>query len=79
MNTEPRSNSCSIDSEPVCLAPITIRGRMTRSSVKCSVRGRQSGRVRLFAWLNFFTNDLKDAVLGTTLLFLIDAQRNGNL
>jgi len=32
-----------------------------------------------FAWLNFFTNDLKDAVRGTTLQFLIDAQRDGNL
>ena len=32
-----------------------------------------------FAWLNFFTNDLKDAVHGTTLQFLIDAQRDGNL
>jgi hypothetical protein len=31
-----------------------------------------------FAWLNFFTNDLKDAVRGTTLQFLIDAQRDGN-
>ena len=32
-----------------------------------------------FAWLNFFTNDLKDAVRGATLQFLIDAQRDGNL
>jgi len=32
-----------------------------------------------FAWLNFFTNDLKDAVRGTTLQFLIDAQHDGNL
>ena len=32
-----------------------------------------------FAWLNFFTNDLKDAVRGTALQFLIDAQRDGNL
>jgi hypothetical protein len=32
-----------------------------------------------FAWLNFFTNDLKDAVRGTTLQFLIDAHRDGNL
>ena len=32
-----------------------------------------------FAWVNFFTNDLKDAVRGTTLQFLIDAQRDGNL
>lgn len=32
-----------------------------------------------FACLNFFTNDLKDAVRGTTLQFLIDAQRDGNL
>ena len=32
-----------------------------------------------FAWLNFFTNDLKDAVRGTTFQFLIDAQRDGNL
>jgi hypothetical protein len=32
-----------------------------------------------FAWLNFLTNDLKDAVRGTTLQFLIDAQRDGNL
>lgn len=32
-----------------------------------------------FAWLNFFTNDLKDAVHGATLQFLIDAQRDGNL
>ena len=32
-----------------------------------------------FAWLNFFTNDLKDAVRGTTLQFLIDAYHDGNL
>ena len=32
-----------------------------------------------FAWLNFFTNDLKDAVRGATLQLLIDAQRDGNL
>ncbi len=32
-----------------------------------------------FAWLNFFTNDLKDAVRGATFQFLIDAQRDGNL
>jgi len=32
-----------------------------------------------FVWLNFFTNDLKDAVHGTTLQFLIDAHRDGNL
>jgi hypothetical protein len=32
-----------------------------------------------FAWLNFFTDDLKDALRGTTLQFLIDAQRDGNL
>ena len=32
-----------------------------------------------FAWLNFFTNDLKDAVHGTTLQFLIDAQRDDNI
>jgi len=32
-----------------------------------------------FVWLNFFTNDLKDAVHGTTFQFLIDAQRDGNL
>jgi len=30
-----------------------------------------------FAWLNFFTDDLKDALRGTTLQFLIDAQREG--
>lgn len=32
-----------------------------------------------FAWLNFFTNDLKDAVHGTTLQFLIDAEHDGHL
>jgi hypothetical protein len=32
-----------------------------------------------FAWLNFFTDDLKDALRGATLQFLIDAQRDGNL
>jgi hypothetical protein len=32
-----------------------------------------------FAWLNFFTDDLKDALRGTTLQFLIDAQRDGSL
>ena len=32
-----------------------------------------------FAWLNFFTDDLKDALRGTTLQFLIDAQRDGKL
>jgi hypothetical protein len=32
-----------------------------------------------FAWLNFLTNDLKDAVRGTTLQFLLDAQGDGNL
>jgi hypothetical protein len=30
-----------------------------------------------FAWLNFFTDDLKDALHGTTLQFLIDAHRDG--
>jgi hypothetical protein len=30
-----------------------------------------------FAWLNFLTNDLKDAVHGSTLQFLIDAHRDG--
>jgi len=34
--------------------------------------------VRLAAWLNFFTNDLKDAVRGTTLQLHMDVQRNGN-
>ena len=32
-----------------------------------------------FAWLNFFTDDLKDALRATTLQFLIDAQHDGNL
>jgi len=32
-----------------------------------------------FAWLNFFTDDLKDALRATTLQFLIDALRDGNL
>lgn len=32
-----------------------------------------------FAWLNFFTDDLKDALRGTTLQFLVDAQRDGHL
>jgi hypothetical protein len=32
-----------------------------------------------FAWLNFFTDDLKDALRGTTLQFLLDAQGDGNL
>ena len=32
-----------------------------------------------FAWLNFFTDDLKDALRATTLQFLIDAHRDGNL
>lgn len=32
-----------------------------------------------FAWLNFLTTDLKDAVRGTTFQFLIDAHRDGNL
>jgi hypothetical protein len=32
-----------------------------------------------FAWMNFFTDDLKDALRGTTLQFLIDAQRDGKL
>lgn len=31
------------------------------------------------AWLNFFTDDLKDALRATTLQFLIDANRDGNL
>lgn len=31
------------------------------------------------AWLNFFTDDLKDALRATTLQFLIDAHRDGNL
>lgn len=30
--------------------------------------------MRLFAWGNFFTNDLEDAVNGTTLQLLLDAQ-----
>ena len=32
-----------------------------------------------FAWINYFTTDLADAVEGATLQFLIDAQRDGNL
>jgi hypothetical protein len=32
-----------------------------------------------FAWLNFFTDDLKDGLRATTLQFLIDAHRDGNL
>jgi hypothetical protein len=32
-----------------------------------------------FAWLNFFTDDLKDALRATTLQFLIDAHHDGNL
>ena len=35
--------------------------------------------MRPYAWLNFFTNDLKDAVHGTTLQLLMDAQLDGNL
>jgi hypothetical protein len=36
--------------------------------------------VHQFAWLNFFANDPKDAVRGTTIQFhMIEAQRNGNL
>lgn len=31
------------------------------------------------AWLNFFTDDLKDGLRATTLQFLIDAHRDGNL
>lgn len=31
------------------------------------------------AWLNLFTDDLKDALRATTLQFLIDAHRDGNL
>lgn len=31
------------------------------------------------AWLNYFTDDLKDALRATTLQFLIDAHRDGNL
>lgn len=31
------------------------------------------------AWLNFFTDDLKDALHATTLQFLVDANRDGNL
>ena len=30
-----------------------------------------------FAWINYFTTDLADAVEGATLQFLIDAQRDG--
>ena len=32
-----------------------------------------------FAWINYFTTDLADAVEGATFQFLIDAQRDGNL
>ena len=32
-----------------------------------------------FPWRNVFPNDLKDAVRGATLQFLIDAQRDKNL
>jgi hypothetical protein len=31
-----------------------------------------------FAWINYFTTDLADAVEGATFQFLIDAQRDGN-
>jgi len=30
-----------------------------------------------FAWINYFTTDLADAVEGATLQFLVDAQRDG--
>jgi len=32
-----------------------------------------------FAWINYFTTDLEDAVEGATFQFLIDAQRDGYL
>ncbi len=32
-----------------------------------------------FAWVNFFTDDLKEALRKTTLQFLIDAQHDENL
>lgn len=32
-----------------------------------------------FAWLNLFTDDLKDGLRATTLQFLINAHRDGNL
>jgi len=36
--------------------------------------------VRLFPWLDFFTNDLKDALCETTVQFhMIEAQRKSQL
>ena len=46
-----------------------------------TIKKKGAGGILLlpFAWLNFFTDDLKDALRATTLQFLIDAQRDGNL
>jgi hypothetical protein len=43
------------------------------------IRKKGAGWVGLlpFAWINYFTTDLADAVEGATLQFLIDAQRDG--
>ncbi len=52
-------------------------GRLTQT-YRYPITKQGAGWVVLlpFAWLNFFTNDLKDAVRGTALQFLIDAQRD---
>jgi len=44
-----------------------------------SIRKKGAGWIGLlpFAWINYFTTDLAEAVEGATMQFLIDAQRDG--
>lgn len=57
------------------------KNRTLRHTYQYRIYKKGAGGLLLlpFAWLNFFTDDLKDALRGTTLQFLIDAQRDGNL
>ena len=57
------------------------RDGQLKQTYRYPITKRGAGWVVLlpFAWLNFFTNDLKDAVHGTTLQFLIDAEHDGQL
>lgn len=55
-------------------------GQLART-YRYSIKKKGAGWIVLlpFAWFNYFTTDLADAVQGATFQFLIDAQREGNV
>ena len=60
---------------------VLSRDGMSYAAYKYQIKKKGAGGLLLLplAWLNFFTDDLKDALHATTLQFLIDAHRDGNL